>query len=92
MAEAERMVHSDPKILRGTPVYVGTRIPVHAIAGMLSQGASVQEILDGYPALSRRKIELAPTYVRAFPRRGRPVVRPWAKRRPRRLSQHRIVS
>jgi len=27
------------------------------------------------------KIELAPLYVQAFPRRGRPVSRPWAKRK-----------
>jgi uncharacterized protein (DUF433 family) len=92
LAEAERLVHSDPEVMCGTPVYVGTRIPVHAIADMLSQGASVQEILEGYPALTRRKIELAPMYVKAFPRRGRPAGRPWAKRRQRRVSEHRIAS
>jgi uncharacterized protein (DUF433 family) len=87
LAEATRMVESDPETMRGAPVYRGTRIPVHAIADMLSQGAAVEEILEGYPALTRGKVELAPMYVKAFPLRGRPVMRSWAKRTPRRLSE-----
>jgi uncharacterized protein (DUF433 family) len=81
LERAEDMVVSDPEIMHGTPVYRGTHIPVELIADMLSQGAAPEEILDGYPALDREKVELAPLYVRAFPRRGRPASRPWAKRR-----------
>lgn len=92
LAEATRMVESDPEIMRGAPVYRGTRIPVHAIADMLSQGATVAEILEGYPALTREKAELAPMYVKAFPRRGRPVMRSWAKRPPRRLGKRPLAS
>jgi uncharacterized protein (DUF433 family) len=92
LAEATRMVESDREIMRGAPVYRGTRIPVHAIADMLSQGAPIGEILEGYPALTREQVELAPMYVKAFPRRGRPATRSWAKRPPRRLSKHRIAS
>jgi uncharacterized protein (DUF433 family) len=92
LAEATRMVESDPEIMRGAPVYRGTRIPVHAIADMLSQGAAVAEILEGYPALTREKVELAPMYVKAYPRRGRPVIRSWAKRPPRRVSERHISS
>jgi uncharacterized protein (DUF433 family) len=75
LTQAIRMVESDPEIMRGTPVYKGTRIPVESVADMLSQGATVPEILAGYPALTRQKVELAPMYVRAFPRRGRPAMR-----------------
>jgi uncharacterized protein (DUF433 family) len=82
LAEATRQVVSDPEVMGGGPVYKGTRIPVHGIADMLGQGATVAEILEGYPALTREKVELAPFYVKAFPRRGRPVVRSWATRRP----------
>ena len=91
LAEATRIVESDPEIMRGAPVYRGTRIPVHAVADMLSQGATVSEILEGYPALTREKVELAPMYVKAFPLRGRPVTRSWAKRPPRRLSEGRLA-
>src|SRR5580700_8727988 len=92
LAEARRMVESDPEIMRGAPVYKGTRIPVQAIADMLSQGAMVAEILEGYPALTREKVELAPTYAKAFPLRGRPAMHSWAKRPPRRLSDKRVAS
>jgi uncharacterized protein (DUF433 family) len=79
LERAEDMIVSDSEIMRGAPVYRGTRIPVELIADMLSQGAKPEEIIKGYPALDREKIELAPLYVQAFPRRGRPVSRPWAK-------------
>src|SRR5438270_771935 len=76
LERAQNMIVSDPEIMRGTPVYRGTRIPVELIADMLSQGANSEEILEGYPALDREKVELAPLYVQAFPRRGRPSLYP----------------
>src|SRR5277367_3571054 len=88
LERAENMIVSDPQIMRGTPVYRGTRIPVELIADMLSQGATLEEIVDGYPSLNREKVELAPLYVQAFPRRGRPASRPWAKRKPIRATRH----
>src|SRR5271157_77558 len=92
LSAATRMVESDPEIMHGAPVYRGTRIPVHAIADMLSHGATLAAILEGYPALTREKVELAPMYVKAFPRCGRPVTRPWAKRPPRHVSEQRLAS
>ncbi len=92
LVQAERMIVSDPDVMKGTPVYRGTRIPVHAIAGMLAQGATLQEILEGYPALTRKAVELAPVYAKAFPRRGRPPARPWVSRQPQSVSRNRPVS
>ncbi len=89
LERAVDMIASDPEVMRGTPVYRGTRIPVELIADMLSQGANPEEILEGYPALDREKVELAPLYVQAFPRRGRPASRPWAKRKPIRTTRRR---
>jgi uncharacterized protein (DUF433 family) len=88
LLRAEKMVMSDPEILGGTPVYRKTRIPVRLVADMLAQGASTKEILEGYPSLSREMVESAPIYVRAFPRRGRPARRPWARQKPRRVTNH----
>lgn len=85
----QEMVVSDPEIMRGTPVFKGTRIPVELVAEMIAQGSAVEEILEGYPALSREQVELATLYVTAFPRRGRPAQRPWAKRKPARVSRQR---
>lgn len=89
LERAESAIVEDPETMRGTPVYRGTRIPVELIADMLNQDASIDEILEGYPALDREKIELAPLYMQAFPRRGRPARRPWAKRKPVRATRHR---
>jgi uncharacterized protein (DUF433 family) len=83
LADIEEMVVSDPEIMRGTPVFKGTRIPVDLVADMLGQGATLDEILEGYPTLNRRKIAFAPLYMRAFPRRGRPSRRPWRGKKAR---------
>lgn len=92
LVQAERIVVSHPDIMKGTPVFRGTRIPAHAVADMLAQGATAEEILEGYPALTREAVDLAPVYAKAFPRRGRPPARPWARRRPRRVTQERLAS
>jgi uncharacterized protein (DUF433 family) len=82
LKKAEKMAVSDPEIMRGVPVFRGTRIPIELVAGMLDQGATPSEIVAGYPSLDLEKIELAQLYVRAFPRRGRPAQRPWARQKP----------
>lgn len=63
---------SDSNILGGEPVLKGTRIPVYALAAMRAAGASAEDLIAGYPELSRRNLELAETWSRAHPRRGRP--------------------
>jgi uncharacterized protein (DUF433 family) len=83
LAHIEEMVVSDPEIMRGTPVFKGTRIPVDLVADMLAQGATTEEILEGYPTLSKERIAIAPLYMRAFPRRGRPSRRPWQGKKAR---------
>jgi len=88
LERAKIVIVKDPETMRGTPVYRGTRTPVELIADMLNQGASIDEILEGYPALDREKIVLASLYVQAFPRRGRPASRPWAKRKAVRTTRH----
>lgn len=60
LARLRELVGSDPEIMRGTPVFKGTRIPVDLVADMLAQGATAQEILEGYPTLSDEMISLAP--------------------------------
>jgi uncharacterized protein (DUF433 family) len=88
LRKVEQMVVSDSEIMGGTPIFRGTRIPVDLVATMSAQGASVEEILEGYPALNREQVELAPLYVAAFPRRGRPARRPWAKQKPSRIGKY----
>ena len=42
------VVHSDPDILGGTPVFVGTRVPVQALIDYIEGGHSLNEFLDDF--------------------------------------------
>ena len=57
LARLREVVNRDQKIMQGTPVFKGTRIPVDLVADMLAQGATATEILDGYPTLSKEMSE-----------------------------------
>jgi len=82
LEKASQMVHSDPDIMGGTPVFCGTRIPVYVIADLMEQGTPTEEILEGYPKLTRELVEYAVIYARTHPRRGRPPVQPWHGKKP----------
>jgi uncharacterized protein (DUF433 family) len=47
------VVQSDPDILGGTPVFVGTRVPLQALIDYLKGGHSLEEFLDDFPSVSR---------------------------------------
>ena len=47
------VVHSDPDILGGTPVFVGTRVPLQALIDYLESGHSIEEFLADFPTVSR---------------------------------------
>ena len=46
-------VISDPEILGGTPVFIGTRVPVRIIFEHLEAGDSLEVFLDHFPSVSR---------------------------------------
>jgi uncharacterized protein (DUF433 family) len=50
------VIHSDPEILSGTPVFVGTRVPVQTLVEYLEGGYSVDEFLDNFPSVRREQI------------------------------------
>lgn len=56
----------------GTPVFRGTRVPLHLIADLLKGGESMDALREDYPSLSEEQIRLAPLCTRAYPRRDRP--------------------
>jgi uncharacterized protein (DUF433 family) len=47
------IVHSDPNILGGTPVFVGTRVPVQALIDYIEGGHSLNAFLDDFPTVTR---------------------------------------
>ena len=52
----------NPEIMLGKPVIKGTRITVELIVRRLSEGMSVDELLEAYPHLSRDDIMAALSY------------------------------
>ncbi len=55
MTETSAVVHSDPDILGGTPVFVGTRVPVRTLFDYVVAGDSLAEFLDHFPTVRREQ-------------------------------------
>lgn len=55
METGKRIIHSDPDILGGTPVFVGTRVPVKTLLDYLEAGDSLDEFLDHFPSVTREQ-------------------------------------
>nr|WP_197729409.1 DUF433 domain-containing protein [Rhizobium leguminosarum] len=72
LRESEELIQSVKGVVGGEPVFRGTRVPVRTIAAMKAQGASTEEIVEGYPAMTGRMVELADIWTAAHPARGRP--------------------
>ena len=49
------VVHSDPEILGGTPVFVGTRVPLRNLIDYLEGDYSLDEFLDDFPSVTREQ-------------------------------------
>src|SRR6185295_2214700 len=50
------IVHSDPEIMGGTPVFVGTRVPLQNLIDSLEGGESIDEFLDDFPSVKRDQV------------------------------------
>ena len=70
MSSAIRVIHSDPDILGGTPVFIGTRVPIKTLLDYLAAGDSLDEFLDHFPSVSREQaiatLELAKEMLSAY--------------------------
>jgi uncharacterized protein (DUF433 family) len=75
MPDATSVVHSDPEILGGTPVFVGTRVPFRNLIDYLERNHSLDEFLDSFPTVSREQavaaLEAAHEVVTALARSAR---------------------
>jgi uncharacterized protein (DUF433 family) len=50
-----QIVHSHPEILGGTPVFVGTRVPVQTLLAWLENGETLEEFLENYATVMREQ-------------------------------------
>ena len=52
----KKSYHSDPKILGGEPVFVGTRVPIQSLFDHLEAGDSIEQFLEGFPSVKREQV------------------------------------
>ncbi len=48
-------VHSDPATLGGTPVFIGTRVPVQSLFDYIEGGDTIGEFLRQFPGVTREQ-------------------------------------
>lgn len=48
-------IHSDPGVMGGTPVFVGTRVPFQTLLDYLEGGDPLSEFLEDFPTVSREQ-------------------------------------
>jgi uncharacterized protein (DUF433 family) len=51
-----KVVHSDPEILGGVPVFIGTRVPVKILFEHLEGGETIENFLEGFPSVTRDQV------------------------------------
>ena len=66
MATLDSIVHSDPEILGGTPVFRGTRVPVKNLLDYLAGGDTLDQFLDDFPTVRREQAIAALELARAL--------------------------
>jgi uncharacterized protein (DUF433 family) len=53
--EMTSVVHSDPEILGGVPVFVGTRVPVQSLFDYIEGGDTLDEFVRQFPSVRREQ-------------------------------------
>jgi uncharacterized protein (DUF433 family) len=55
MKNQAHVVQRDPRVLGGTPVFAGTRVPIKILFDYLEAGDSLEIFLDEFPSVSREQ-------------------------------------
>jgi len=55
-SKAFKWITVDPQVCHGKPVFKGTRVLVSDVLEMLSEGMTIDEILEEYPQLNKEMI------------------------------------
>jgi uncharacterized protein (DUF433 family) len=50
------VVSSSPDVMGGTPVFVGTRVPIENLLDYLEGGDSIEDFLEGFPSVTREQV------------------------------------
>ena len=52
----ENVININPNILGGTPVFMGTRVPIETLFDHLENGISITQFLEDFPSVSREQV------------------------------------
>ena len=52
---ANQVVHRDPEVMHGTPVFVGTRVPLKNLIDYLEAGDTIEDFLRSFPSVTREQ-------------------------------------
>ncbi len=55
MKQGDPVIHSDPEIMSGTPVFIGTRVPLVTLIDYLEAGQPLSEFLEDFPTVTREQ-------------------------------------
>ena len=50
------VISRNPKVMGGTPVFSGTRVPVQTLLDYLEAGDSIDDFLEGFPSVRREQV------------------------------------
>jgi uncharacterized protein (DUF433 family) len=53
----KKLINIDKDILGGTPVFIGTRVPVKNLFDYLEEGESISEFLEDFPTVKKEHVE-----------------------------------
>jgi uncharacterized protein (DUF433 family) len=56
MLKNSPVISVSPEIMGGTPVFVGTRVPIQTLLDYLKAGESIDDFLDGFPTVTREQV------------------------------------
>ena len=51
-----QIVSCNPDVMGGTPVFLGTRVPVQTLLDYLEGGETINDFLAGFPSVSREQV------------------------------------
>ena len=55
MPTVTNVIHCDPDIFSGEPVFVGTRVPLQNLIDHLAAGDPLETFLDAFPSVTRQQ-------------------------------------
>ena len=50
------VISRNPKVMGGTAVFSGTRVPVQTLLDYLESGESIDDFLAGFPSVNREQV------------------------------------